>query len=39
LDALLDKVQKYTEALKEIQKKSPLSRDIERLKTLLGEIS
>ena len=39
LDALLDKVQKYTEALKEIQKKSPLSRDIERLKTPLGEIS
>lgn len=39
LDSLLDKVQKYTEALKEIQKKSPLSRDIERLKTLLGEIN
>ncbi len=39
LDKLLDKVQKYTEALKEIQKKSPLSRDIERLKTLLGEIN
>ena len=37
LDKVLDKVQKYTEALKEIQKKSPLSRDIERLKTLLGE--
>ncbi len=39
LDKVLDKVQKYTEALKEIQKKSPLSRDIERLKTLLGEIN
>ena len=39
LDKLLDKVQKYTEALREIQKKSPLSRDIERLKTLLGEIN
>ncbi|MCX6749908.1 MAG: hypothetical protein NTZ83_00455 [Candidatus Pacearchaeota archaeon] len=39
LDKLLEKVQKYSEALKEIQKKTPLSRDIERLKSLLGEIS
>lgn len=39
LDSLLDKVQKYAESLKEIQKKTPLSRDIEKLKTLLGEIN
>lgn len=39
LDNILNKLQKYTDALKEIQKKSPLSRDIERLKTLLGEIN
>ncbi len=39
LDKILDKVQKYAESLKELQKKTPLSRDIERLKTLLGEIS
>ncbi len=39
LDSLLSKIQKYTDTLKEIQKKSPLSRDIERLKTLLGEIN
>lgn len=39
LDKILDKVQKYAESLKEIQKKTPLSRDIEKLKTLLGEIN
>jgi chromosome segregation ATPase len=39
LDKILDKVQKYSEALKEIQKKTPLSRDIEKLKSLLGEIN
>jgi len=39
LDKILDKVQKYTESLKELQKKTPLSRDIEKLKTLLGEIN
>jgi chromosome segregation ATPase len=39
LDNVLDKVQKYAEALKEIQIKTHLSRDIERLKTLLGEIN
>ncbi|MGY4884308.1 MAG: hypothetical protein ACP5NZ_01890 [Nanobdellota archaeon] len=38
LDKILDRVQKYTESLKELQKKTPLSRDIEKLKTLLGEI-
>ena len=30
LDKVLDKVQKYSESLKEIQKKTPLSRDIEK---------
>ncbi|MFA5764471.1 MAG: hypothetical protein WC915_06715 [archaeon] len=39
LDSLLDKVQKYAESLKEIQKKTPLSRDIEKLKTLLGDLN
>jgi DNA repair exonuclease SbcCD ATPase subunit len=39
LDKILDKVQKYAESLKEIQKKTPLSRDIEKLKSLLGEIN
>jgi len=38
LDKILDKIQKYSESLKEIQKKTPLARDIEKLKTLLGEI-
>ena len=39
LDKILDKVQKYSESLKELQKKTPLTRDIERLKTLLGDIN
>lgn len=39
VDKILDKVQKYTESLKELQKKTPLSRDIEKLQTLLGEIN
>jgi methyl-accepting chemotaxis protein len=39
VDKIIDKVQKYSESLKEIQKKTPLSRDIEKLKSLLGEIS
>jgi uncharacterized phage infection (PIP) family protein YhgE len=39
LDKVLDKVQQYAESLKEMQKKTPLSRDIEKLKTLLGEIN
>lgn len=39
VDKILEKVQKYSESLKEIQKKTPLSRDIEKLKSLLGEIS
>jgi hypothetical protein len=39
LDKLLDKVQKYSESLKEMQKKTPLARDIEKLKSLLGEIN
>ena len=38
LDKILEKVQQYTDALKEMQKKTPLSRDIEKLKSLLGEI-
>ena len=38
VDKILDKVQKYTDALKEVQKKSPLSRDIERLKSLLEQV-
>jgi chromosome segregation ATPase len=39
LDKILDKVQKYSESLKELQKKTPLTRDIERLKILLGDIN
>jgi hypothetical protein len=39
VDKIVEKVQKYAESLKEIQKKSPLSRDIEKLKSLLGEIN
>jgi chromosome segregation ATPase len=39
VDKILEKVQKYSESLKEIQKKTPLSRDIEKLKSLLGEIN
>ena len=38
LDKIVEKVQKYADSLKEIQKKTPLSRDIEKLKSLLGEI-
>ena len=39
VDKILEKVQKYSDSLKELQKKTPLSRDIERLKTLLNEIN
>lgn len=39
LDKVLEKVQAYSDSLKEIQKKTPLTRDIERLKTLLGDIN
>lgn len=39
LDKVLEKVQKYADYLKEIQKKTPLSRDIEKIKSLLGEIN
>ena len=38
VDKIIEKVQKYADSLKEIQKKTPLSRDIEKLKGLLGEI-
>jgi uncharacterized coiled-coil DUF342 family protein len=38
VDKIFDQIKKYSETLKEIQKKTPLSRDIEKLKTLLGEI-
>lgn len=38
IDKILEKVQQYSDALKEMQKKTPLSRDIEKLKSLLGEI-
>jgi DNA repair exonuclease SbcCD ATPase subunit len=38
VDKIIEKVQKYSDSLKEIQKKTPLSRDIEKLKGLLGEI-
>ena len=39
VDKILEKVQKYSDSLKELQKKTPISRDIERLKTLLNEIN
>lgn len=39
VDKMLEKIQKYTDSLKELEKKTPLSRDIERLKSLLGEIN
>jgi DNA repair exonuclease SbcCD ATPase subunit len=35
VDKILDQIKKYTDSLKEIQKKTPLTRDIERLKGLL----
>ena len=39
VDKIIEKVQKYSDSLKEIQKKTPLSRDIEKLKSLLGDIN
>jgi DNA repair exonuclease SbcCD ATPase subunit len=39
VDRIIDKVQKYSDSLKEIQKKTPLSRDIEKLKSILGDIN
>ena len=38
VDKILEKVQNYTDSLKEIQKKTPLTRDIERLKGLLDNL-
>ncbi len=38
VDKIIDKIQKYTDTLKEIQKKSPLSRDIEKLKSILDQV-
>lgn len=38
VDKILDSIHKYTDSLKEIQKKSPLTRDIERLKNLLDTL-
>jgi chromosome segregation ATPase len=39
VDKILDQIKKYTDSLKEVQKKSPLTRDIERLKGLLDNIN
>ena len=38
LDKLINKVQRYVDALKDLEKKSSMSRDIEQLKTLLDGI-
>ena len=38
VDKIIEKVQTYTNALKDLQKNTPLSRDIEKLKSLLTEI-
>jgi uncharacterized coiled-coil DUF342 family protein len=38
IDKLVNKVQRYVDALKDLEKKSSMSRDIEQLKTLLDGI-
>ena len=35
LDKIIEKIREYSASLKELQKKTPLTRDIERLKDLL----
>lgn len=38
LERIINKVQRYVDALKELQKKSSMSKDIEQLKTLLDSL-
>lgn len=38
LDKIIDKIKEYSNSLKELQKKTPLTRDIERLKVLLEQM-
>ncbi len=38
IDKILEKIQKYSDSLKELKKKSALSRDIEQLKTILESV-
>jgi len=38
LDKIIEKIKEYSASLKELQKKTPLTRDIERLKDLLEQM-